>query len=265
MNPAKLWSGLLVFKVLEKKGEDYEYEEAMVPALKEIEARENYKKVVIDLEFAIMGSGGYECAGLDVIADAINKLGMLAKNPVSGQLQFRREYSLVIRDILDGDGTSDRASEQNLTKDQYIEKFIKAPQFENMEQLVIFLENEPRVRDFLISNIKNIIKETEEPMKAGAVIRLPKWKVDEVTLPTFKDHYAFYDYFEARGSLEWQNLLKEELVRKLNAYVSSSKFRLESDPTLKDRTRIGAFMDSLDQKVPEIVLWEVKVMNKIIK
>ena len=65
--------------------------------------------------------------------------------------------------------------------------------------------------------------------------------------------------------LEWQNILKDRLVEKLNDYVTSSKFRLESDPTLLDRNKIGTFLNTLDQKIPEIVGWEVKVANKIIK
>ena len=65
--------------------------------------------------------------------------------------------------------------------------------------------------------------------------------------------------------LEISVFIKERLVVKLNDYVTSSKFRLESDPTLLDRNKIGTFLNSLDQKIPEIVGWEVKVVNKIIK
>jgi len=110
-----------------------------------------------------------------------------------------------------------------------------------------------------------VIRKTKETTSAGANISLPKWKVDQVVLPVFKDKFEFYDYFEKRGSLEWQNVLKMRLVNKLNAYATSSKFRLESDPTLLDRNKVAAFIDSLDQRMPEIVLWEVKIQNKIIK
>ena len=265
LNPAKLWSGLVVMKVLEQKEGGYQYEESMAAVLKDIEAREDYKKVILKAEEAIMAGGGYENAPMDIVADAMSSLGMLAKNPSGGGLQFRREYSLVIRDILDGDGTGDRARAQNLTKDQYIEKFVKAPLFANMGELVVFLENEYNVRQFLMTSIKDVIQKTKETTSAGASIILPKWKIDQVELPVFKDKLEFYDYFEKRGSLEWQNVLKTRLVDKLNAYATSSKFRLESDPTLLDRSRVAAFLDSLDQRMPEIVLWEVKIQNKIIK
>ncbi|MFC1670815.1 hypothetical protein ACFL20_10525, partial [Spirochaetota bacterium] len=266
LNPAKLWSGMIILKVLQKDANgDYHYEETLSDALKEIEAREDYKKIVLGIEKRIIDAGGYDKAAIDILADAINGLGMLAKNPSNNSLQFRREYSLVIRDIIDGDGTGDKAREQKMTKDKYIEKFIKAPQFQDMGELVFFLENEINVREFLIASIKNIMEKTKGTASAGANITLPKWKIDQVKLPTFDDKYKFYDYFEKRGSLEWQNLLKERLVVKLNDYVTSSKFRLESDPTLLDRNKIGTFLDTLDQKVPEIVNWEVKVANKIVK
>ena len=265
LNPARLWAGLVLLKVLEKEGDVYRYEGVLADLLKDIEAREDYKKVVLGVEKKILDSGGYENPSIDSLMDAVNALGMLARNPSSNTFQFRREYSLVIRDILDGDGTGDRAREQNMTKDQYIEKFVKAPEFNNMEELVFFLENESGVRNFLVNAIRDTITKSRETVSAGAHVTLPKWKIDQVELPTFKDKFAFYDYFEKRGSLEWQNLLKNRLFEKLNSYVTSSKFRLESDPTLLDRNKVGEFLDSLNLKLPDIVLWEVKVENKIIK
>ncbi len=265
LNPAKLWSGLSLLKVLVKGQKGYQYEPAIQDVLKDIEAREDYKKNVLDIEKSLLSAGGYDSASIDSIVDAINGLGMLAKSSSTGKYQFRREYSLVIRDILDGDGTSDRAREQNMSKDKYIERFVKAPQFESMADLVVFLENEYNVREFLLVSFKNTIERTKSPESAGANVQLPKWKIDQVVLPVFRDMHAFYDYFEKRNSLEWQNVLKKRLVQKLDAYVTSSKFRLPSDPTLLDRNKIAKFMGSLDQKLPEIVLWEVKVNNKIIK
>ncbi len=58
LNPARLWSGLLLLKVLEKKGEVYEYEESLSAQLKSIEAREDYKSVVLNTEKKIEAAGG---------------------------------------------------------------------------------------------------------------------------------------------------------------------------------------------------------------
>jgi hypothetical protein len=264
LNPAKLWSGLNLLKIIIKTDKGYQYEKNLVPALKDIEARENYNKNIFAIEKKIMGAGGYDGISIDALADAISGLGMLAKNN-SDNLQFRREYSLAIRDILDGDGTGDRASSQNMSKDEYIEKFIKAPEFKDMGELIVFLENQYNVRQFLIFSVKEVIGRSKANSSAGADIKLPQWKINEVELPIFKDKFAFFDYFEKRGSLEWQNLLKERLASKLNEYVTSSKFKLESDPTLLDKNKVDQFLIKLDQKVPEIVLWEVKVNNKVIK
>ena len=92
---------------------------------------------------------------------------------------------------------------------------------------------------------------------------MPKWKVEQAVLPVFDGRPAFYQYYAEHGSLEWQNILKERLTEKLNDYVSSARFRLESDPSLSDRAKIREFLRSLEQRMPGIVLWEVKVKNMI--
>ncbi len=265
LNPARLWTGLLLLKILEESDQHYVYEERLVEELKDLEARENYKSIVMDFDKKIMEKGGYGNIPMELLVEAVNGLGMLARNPATEKLQFRKEYSLVIRDILDGDGTAERAGELNMSKDEYIERNIKAPQFKDNNELLFFLENDFSVRDFITNSVKSAIGRTRENISAGADVRLPKWKIDQVELPSFKDKYEFYDYFEARGSLEWQNLLRERLTEKLNDYVTSSRFRLESDPTLLDRSKVHEFLNTLGQKLPEIVIWEVKVKNKIVK
>lgn len=264
LNPARLWSGLLLLKILEEKNGAYHFEEKLSEQLRDIEARENYRRIVLDLEAKIVSSGGFEKMTPGMLAEAVNGLGMLAKNPADGRLQFRREYSLVIMDILDGDGTGERAAGQNMGKDEYIEKFLKPPKFADAGELVFFFENEREVREFITTSVRSAFERTRGNISAGADIALPKWKIEQSALPVFRDKFEFYDYFEKRGSLEWQNLLRERLTDKLNEYVLSSRFRLESDPTLIDRGKVGEFIRSLEQRMPDIVLWEVKVKNRII-
>jgi len=265
LNPAKLWSGLQLLKVIVEVDGRFVYDETFHDVMKDLEARENYKKVVIDIDERIASSGGIEKVSLEILSEAVNGLGMLARNSTTEKLQFRREYSLVIRDILDGDGTGDRANSKNMSKDEYIERFIKAPQFTDMGGLILFLEDNYSVREFIRNSVKDVIDRTRGNINAGADVSLPKWKIDQIRLPEFKDKFEFFDYFEDRGSLEWQNVLKTALTERLDDFVSSSKFRLESDPTLVDRKKVKEFLMSMDQKLPEIVLWEVKVRNKIIK
>lgn len=266
LNPARLWNGLLELELLTQQNDgNYHYDELIHGELREMEAREQYKQVVLDLADQIEHNGGLENMSLSLMVEAVHKLAMLARNPKDGSFQFRREYSLVIRDILDGDGTADRAREQKMSKDRYIERHVKNPSFAGNDDLLFFLESEFSVREFLQENIKEILDQTRENISAGAAIDIPRSQIEQINLPVFKDHYEFYDYFERKGSLEWQNLLKSKLVEKLDKHVFSARFRLESDPTLMDRTKVGAFLDDMQGKLPEIVIWEVKVANKIIK
>ncbi len=265
LNPARLWNGLIEMKLLVQGSNGYEYDPSLVSFMQEIDAREKYKGVILELQDKMNAQGGVDQARLELVADAITKLAMLARNPVNKAMMFRREYSLVIRDILDGDETDERAKELKMTKDQYLEKHIPNPEFANQEELIFFLESQPSVREFLLTNIQKILQKTRENIQAGVPIDMPKSKLETVELPVFADKFAFFDYFEKSGSLEWQNLLKSKMVQKLDDFVTSARFRLENDPTLLDRTKIANYLQELEGKMPEIVIWEVKVNNKIIK
>jgi hypothetical protein len=265
LNPAKLWSGLVLLKILEEKEGVYSYEERLAVQLKELEARENYKRVILELEKKIIQQGGFEKIQAELLGEVVSGLGILAKNPADGKLQFRREYSLVLMDIMDGDGTGERASGQGMSKDEYIEKNLQNPKFAHAGELAVFLEGDHKIRDFLVSSIKSVMERSRGNVTAGADISLPAWKIEQTELPKFKDKFEFYDYFEKRGSLEWQNILMETLSGKLDDYVSSSKFRMESDPTLIDKSKVTEFLKSLDQKMPDVVLRDVSVKNRIVK
>jgi len=265
LNPAKLWSGLVLLKVLEEKEGAYSYEEKLAGVLKELEARENYKRVILELEKKIIQQGGFDKIQPELLGEVVSGLGILAKNPGDGKLQFRREYSLVIMDIMDGDGTGERASGLGMSKDEYIEKNLQIPKFAHNGELAIFLEGDRKIRDFIIGSIKSVMERSRGNVTAGADISLPSWKIEQTVLPKFKDKFEFYDYFEKRGSLEWQNILMEALSQKLDDYVSSAKFRLESDPTLVDKSKVTEFLKTLEQKMPDVVLRDVSVKNRIIK
>lgn len=265
INPAKLWEGLVLFKALEEKEGTFVYEKSLEERMREIEAREQYRRKILDYAESVDKYGGLDKVPSEIITEGINVLAMLAKDPRTDKLLFRREYSVILRDILDGTGTGDRARQMGLTREQYVEKHVQLPMFASLEELNFFIETEPRIRSFLEENIRSTIQRTRENIEAGADILLPQWKLNQVELPGFHDKYAFFDYYEKNGSLEWQNLLRQYLTEKVNRTVTSSRFRVESDPTLIDRTKVLQFIDSLEGKMPEIVLWEVKVTNRIIK
>jgi len=265
LNPAKLWSGLLLLKILEEKDGVYSYGEKLASVLKELEARENYKRVILELEKKIIQQGGFENIQPELLGEIVSGLGILAKNPADGKLQFRKEYSLVIKDIMDSEGIGERASGKDKSKDEHIEKKIHIPKFDHSRELAVFIEGNRKVRDFVISSIKSVLERSIGNVTAGADISLPVWKIDQTVLPVFKDKFEFYDYFEKRGSLEWQNILKETLTENLNDYISSSRFRLESDPALINKAKVTDFLKTLDPKMPDVVLRDVNVKNRIVK
>jgi hypothetical protein len=117
----------------------------------------------------------------------------------------------------------------------------------------------------LISEIKKTITGTKSNLLSGANVQLPASKIQKTVLPIFKDKTEFYEYFEKKGSLEWQRLLKEEMVRKMSKHLSSYDFRMDYDPTLLDRGKITKYLEEMKSKLPDVVTWEVAVDNKIIK
>jgi hypothetical protein len=265
LNPARLWEGLIQFGILEKKESGYSYEESLTKNLQDMEAREGYKSGILQLEKKILESGGFEKISPSLLAQSIQTLAMLAKTK-DGFIVFRKEVSYIIADILDGDGTADRAKEKNISKNDYIEKYLKPPKFKSAAELSQFLSGiDPKVKDFLISEIKKTITGTKSNLLSGANVQLPASKIQKTVLPIFKDKTEFYEYFEKKGSLEWQRLLKEEMVRKMSKHLSSYDFRMDYDPTLLDRGKITKYLEEMKSKLPDVVTWEVAVDNKIIK
>ena len=251
LNPAKLWSGLILLKILEEKDGVYNFEKQIATVLKELEARENYKRVILELEKKIIQAGGFEKIHADLLGEVVSGLGILAKNPADGKLQFRREYSLVIMDIMDEHDINKHLSSQGI------------PRFSHSGELSDFLKGNSNIRNFIISSIKSVMERSRSNITAGADISLPEWKIEQTILPHFNDKLEFDDYFEKRGSLEWQNILMENLSKKLHEYISTSRFRLENDPALIDKSKVNEFFKSLNQKMPDVVLRDVSVKNGI--
>lgn len=265
LNPARLWTGLTKFGILAETANGYEYENSIKLRLQEMQAKEEYKHNILNIEKKIMAEGGFEKISPKTFALAIHGLGMLSKSK-SGKIGFRKDVSLIIADILDGDGTEDRAKEKNLTKEQYILKHLQTPEFGTLDEFGKFLTTgDTKVRKFLMGEISSIIRRTKGNEESGAAIELPKSKIAGVSLPAFKDQFAFYEYFEKNGSLEWQNFLKNEIVSKLATKLGSYEFRMDYDPTLLDRKKIQEYLDSEKLNLPEVTVWETAVENKIIK
>ncbi len=265
LNPVKVWSGLILLKILEERDGAYRFEDKLSDRLRDIEARENYRRVVLDLADKINISGGFDSMTSGLLAEAVNILGMLSKSQSDGMLHFRKEFSYSIVDLLEYSGTGDSITAGELIVDKRNGRNVKTPKFADAGGLVSFLESETVVREFVINSVRSVLDRTERNIRAGADISLPKWKVDQSEPPAFKDRLEFYNYYEKRGSLEWQNIICGRLVDRLDEYIASSRFRLDSDPSQIDRAKTGEFLRSLDQRMPDAVLREVKVRTGILK
>ncbi|MCR9142277.1 MAG: tubulin-like doman-containing protein [bacterium] len=262
LNPKHLWGGLVQFELLAQGEGGYAYSETLYPELKSMEARENYFGPLKKIIQQVNADGGVRKCNLDLFTNAVLGMGMLKKSK-QGKLKFRSDYDLVIRDIIDGDGTGDRAVESGLSKDEYVRKFIPSPEFAGEGDLKDFLKQHRSVRDFLSRDAQRIFDASMGNVQAGAALQIPRSRIEATKLPVFEDEFAFYDYFEGHGSLEWQNFLKTKLVEAVEKQVR--RFRLPDDPTLLDRGKIRGYLSELGDRLPFIVSWEVQVNTGVIK
>ena len=262
LNPKQLWNGLLEFGLLEKKTDRYEYAAELHDGLKQILAGESYMAGIRKLMDEVQKAGGTKTISPDLFARCLAGPGILKKNR-EGQIYFRKEYDLVIRDILDGDGTGDRASQQHMTKEQYLEKNTRAIAFPGMADLVKFVYSNPSVKSFLITDLERIFAETRGGEVSGASVQIPRSRMANVKLHSFKDEFQFYDYFQTSGSLAWQDFLKNEIVYKVDAVLRT--YRHPQDPTLPDRARMEAYLNERQDSIPFVALWELKVKHGVIR
>lgn len=264
LNPKHLWNGLVEYGLLKRNQGDtaWVYVDSIQKGMKELEAKEQYFSRIRPVIDMVNDAGGIKkCNSRDYIKSMVS-LGMLKKDD-SNKYMFRQDFDLVIRDILDGDGTGNRANDLGLGKDEYIKQNIPSPEFEDLGKLSGFLEENPSVRSFLNKDMERIFNSSQGNVNAGAAVPIPQSRINETSLPVFKDETDFYDYFEERGSLEWQNYLKHRLVEVIQEIVR--KFRHPDDPTLPDRGRINKYLDEQKDKIPFLIVWEIKVNNGIIK
>ena len=264
LNPRNLWEGMKEFGLVKANDAGvFEYEESLRDSLRVMHARETHYDMIKKLIDRANSAGGILKCPDALLTRIVMGLGMLRKNSKTGHLLFRKDYDLVIRDIMDGDGTGERAGAAGMSKDEYISKNIPSPQFAKIDDMAAFLGKNKDAGEFIRRDVDRIFRQTLGNETAGAAIQIPKSKIAATKLPTFKDEYDFYDYFEHHGSLEWQNLLKTRLTRAV--YEVCRRFRKPEDPTLFDRAKIRSHLEGLGDKLPFIVSWEVMVALGVIK
>lgn len=253
-DPVRLWSGLLLLNILEEKNGLYSYTESLVPVLKDLEARENYRKVILELYSKIeQHRDAYEIPP-ELLAEVVSGLGILAKNPSDGRLHFRRDYLPVIADIIAGENPQQAGTDQRGD--------APIPGFGSSMELAAFIENNSKIKIFITGMVRSVIERSLGNITAGADITLPARRIEQTVLPVFKNKFEFYDYYESRGSLEWQNILMKALAEKLDEYLSSSRFRINDGKGSHDRSKISELLKALEQRIPEAVLMEAEFRNR---
>ena len=235
INPAQLWKGPVHYELVVKNATGaYEYDATLHDDLRRITSGSRYRKSVEGAFSQIEQSGGVKSMDAATFAKALASLGYLKKNP-SGQIGFRKDYDRVIRDILDGDGTGDRAAVAGLSKEAYIEKHIPSPVFASIAELVKWTQKQTAVQKFLMHDMQRIQRETAGNEITGAAINVPDARLAEVKLPVYRDEIDFYDYFQAE------------------------------DPTLPDRAKIDQYLVENAERIPFVAAREVRVNHRVIR
>lgn len=262
LNPKNLWNGLIEYGLLEDSGGTFSYSGRMARRLRSVHAGEKHEDRVNKLAQKVQAAGGLRKLSGGQFSKVLHSLGILKKTK-SGKIGFRKEYDSIIRDIMDGDGTGNRADQEGLSKDEYIEKYIESPEFSSAKELSLFIRDNSGVRNFLLTDIERIFRETRDDVVTGASLQLPAAMTTDVAMPQFRDEFDFYTYFDRHGSLEWQNILKDEIVRCIDDVVR--KFRRPDDPTLPDRTKIDEYLKERADKIPFTAAWEIRVKHRVIR
>ena len=188
----------------------------------------------------------------ELLAEVVSGLGILAKNPSDGRLQFRRDYLAVIADVISGDGMPGPVRGTD----------VQVPRFGSSFELIAFFRENTRIMEFITVMVRSVIERSLGNITAGADISLPARKIEQTVLPMFRNKFEFFNYYEKRGSLEWRNILLNALSAKLDEYLSSSKFRTGGGSGAPDRAKIGELLRALEQRIPEAVIMEADMKNR---
>lgn len=263
LNPARLWSGLLMLKLVYEEGGVYRYRDDLADMLREPEARVNYNRVVAELARRIESRGRFDSIDTALLVEVISGLGMLAKSTADGLFQFRRDLAEVMQDIMERypDEVAPEKVQSAGCGDPV--EGTEYRKFASIGELAVFIDNSNRLRSFLVYAVKDFISRSAGSVTAGADISLPLWKIGQTEIPVFRNRYDFFDYFEKRGSLEWQNILAQFLKRELNGYINSSKFMIGDDPGHLNIPMVNEFLKSIEPRMPVAVISEIRRWNSI--
>ncbi|HPS57901.1 MAG TPA: tubulin-like doman-containing protein [Spirochaetota bacterium] len=246
MEPAVLWSALLLLKLAREENGIYRFDESLYPILRETGARVKYKKVVTETGRRLVENGTSGPAGFELIADAVNMLGMLAKGS-GGGIVFRREYASSIKDILCARGAAGSIGSHNADLEE----------FSTTADIAAYLAEHPDVSGFILNTIKSIINVTGRGNSPGAFIMLPASRIALTPVPSFDSAGSFADYCMEYGSPGFYSAMKNILIVKLDEYIYA-RFVKDSGTPVSSAPGIAEFLRAVEPRIPSCVINGVK-------
>lgn len=247
IDPSKLWSALLLLKLVREENGVYTVDESLDPLFRENGARVKYKKVVTDAGRRLVEEGTSGPASFELIADAVNMLGMLAKGS-GGGIVFRKEYASAIRDILDAQSHS--ASENS-------PRVLHREVFSTTADIAAFLAENELVKEFILNSIKSIIAATGLGSAYGAFVMLPASRIAQTPVPSFDSAGSFADYCLDHGSPGFYSAVRNILVVKLDEYISA-RFVRDSGTPASSLAGMTEFLRAVEPRIPLCVINTVR-------
>jgi len=250
MNPLRLWKSLIVFKLLEKRKNAYYYIPQLQIYLKEFfyrnQMQNSYKKFKTELE----NNGGFEKASINTIwkAATLSKTVIRTKN---GYV-FDSGLLFQIKGILDKAGSMNKDMPYN----EYI-KQLPSPVIKNLEDWKNLL-NDSSLKNFLLRYLNRIFDEAFDKITEGVEIEVSKKSLAKISDIGYKDSYGFFAYLEKKASNEFYDFLKNVIAQRIFKYIDGTKFRIPSDPSVRNIKAISEFLQKNKAAIPETVLFDLK-------
>lgn len=237
--PGRLWSGLQLLGALHEQEGKYVFDEELHPFILEIEARESYKKTVMDMEESFRAAGGIESADDSLLAAAAVTLGMMART-TSGGMTFRKEYSSSVSELAALPGR-DAGS------------LPEPPVFSGEDDLAEYIGSSRNMREFIRCSVYEVMRRTKGNLNAGAYIMLPVKLVQQYALPAFDNTSSFAEYCGTRESAEFFSGLNLCLEKRLSAYIEN-KFMHGNISARGAASGISLFLKAIEEKMPLTVI-----------
>ncbi|RME90092.1 MAG: hypothetical protein D6767_07380, partial [Candidatus Hydrogenedentota bacterium] len=254
MNPVKVWKALVLFKLLIPVNGVYKWLPQLQPQMKAFFYRNKMKSKVDAFIKESLAGEGLSKQSADTLwqAAVLTRVVFKAKN---GKWYFDRKLIFQVKDIFDKN-TAQNAMAAGKTYREYVQS-LPEPVIATKDDWQKML-NDNEFHTFITKTLEEILTETQKKLTEGVDLEVPPSALASIPDLGFKDHYAFFAFVEKQASVEVMEFIKAAITTRIFAYLESAKFRLESDPTIRDIEKIGNFLEERRQAIPECILFDLK-------